>query len=95
MREFVLIFMYAHARHACAHVIIRICAHRVTDRSLLHVPLAWTFTHNVNRAAVVPHAASFVLSDTLGLVSQHTGVVSVSRLTKISLALSRIDELAS
>ena len=55
----------------------------VTDRSLLRVLRAWLFTPNVNRANVMPRDASFVLSDTLGLVSTRQGVVVVSRLTKL------------
>ncbi len=63
---------------------------RVTDRSLLHVLRAWKFTQNVNRANVMPRGASFVLSDTLGLVSTRQGVVVVSRLTKLYPAVFKL-----
>ena len=65
-------------------------ADRVTDRSLLRVLRAWKFTQNVNRANVMPRGASFVLSDTLGLVSTRQGVVVVSRLTKLYPAVFKL-----
>ena len=65
-------------------------ADRVTDRSLLRVLRAFKFTQNVNRANVMPRGASFVLSDTLGLVSTRQGVVVVSRLTKLYPAVFKL-----
>ena len=53
----------------------------VTDDSILRVLRSWKFSENNNRVNVKGDAA-FVLSDTLGLVSARTGVVSASRLTR-------------
>ena len=54
----------------------------IGDDKVLRVLRLWQFSENTTRANVMPRDASFVLSDTLGLVSTRTGVVTASRLTK-------------
>ena len=54
----------------------------ISDYKVLQVLRLWKFTENVTRVNVMPRDAAFVLSDTLGLVSTRTGVVSASRLTR-------------
>lgn len=62
----------------------------VTDQSILRVLRAWRFTENTNRINVTPIDEAFVYSDTLGLVSSRTGVVSASRQTKLYPAVFRL-----
>ena len=54
----------------------------IGDDKVLRVLRRWEFSKNESRANVIPSDATFVFSDTLGLVSSRTGGVFVSRITK-------------
>ena len=54
----------------------------ISDDKVLRVLRMSQFTENTTRINVMPQNATFVLSDTLGLVSTRNGKVTASRLTK-------------
>ena len=54
----------------------------ISDDKVLRVLRMSQFTENTTRVNVMPQNATFVLSDTLGLVSTRNGKVTASRLTK-------------
>jgi hypothetical protein len=55
---------------------------RVTDREIHEVLARWTFHRNEARQNVLPDGATFVYSDTLGLVHTRTGTYAATRATK-------------
>jgi hypothetical protein len=55
---------------------------RITDREIHEVLARWTFHRNEARQNVLPDGATFVYSDTLGLVHTRTGSYAATRATK-------------
>lgn len=56
-----------------------VCAskRKITDRDVVAVLRLWGFRQNTNRSNVLPNGSKFVFSDTLGLVANYRGCVSV------------------
>merc|ERR1740121_3291549 len=54
---------------------------KLTDADVLSVLRNWGFRKNVTRLNVAPDGAKFVLSDTMGLVSDRTGGINPTKYT--------------
>jgi len=57
------------------------CKRKITDRDVVAVLRMWGFRRNTNRGNVLPKGSNFVFSDTIGLVANYRGCVSVSQAT--------------
>ena len=62
----------------------------MSDDVLRYVMLLWTGTNNRYRKRVNPPGQDFVKSVSLGVISQHTGEVMTSSMTKSHPALTRV-----
>jgi len=63
---------------------------KITDRDVVVVLRMWGFRQNTNRSNVLPKGQSFVFSDTIGLVANYRGCVSVAQATTEYLAFTQV-----
>lgn len=63
---------------------------KISDRDVVAVLRMWGFKENSNRGNVIPEGKTFVFSDTLGLVSNYRGCVSVAQATTEYLAFTQV-----
>jgi len=63
---------------------------KICDRDVVAVLRMWGFKENTNRRGVIPDGKDFVFSDTLGLVSNYRGCVSVAQATTEYLAFTQV-----
>jgi len=69
---------------------VRECKRKITDRDVVAVLRQWGFKQNTNRSNVMPEGQGYVLSDTIGLVSNYKGCVSVVMATTEYLAVTQV-----
>jgi len=63
---------------------------KICDRDVVSVLRMWGFKENTNRSGVMPEGQRFVFSDTLGLVVNYRGCVSVAQATTEYLAFTQV-----
>lgn len=69
---------------------VRVSNRKITDRDVIAVLRQWGFRQNTNRSNVTPEGQGYVLSDTIGLVSNYKGCVSVVMATTEYLAFTQV-----
>jgi len=69
---------------------VRESKRNITDRDVVAVLRQWGFRQNTNRSNVMPEGQGYVLSDTIGLVSNYKGCVSVVMATTEYLAFTQV-----
>mmetsp|Transcript_72192 Transcript_72192/g.132159 ORF Transcript_72192/g.132159 Transcript_72192/m.132159 type:complete len:528 (-) Transcript_72192:204-1787(-) len=69
---------------------VRASKRKITDRDVVAVLRMWGFRQNTNRSNVLPKGQNFVFSDTLGLVANYRGCVSVVQATTEYMAFTSV-----